>query len=228
MSKSISGPPGWRSGSVEKRFADTKPSSFDKKTRSVNAILSTGAEVARFYGREALRISPDAVGLDRMKNGSQIAVLDSHQSGGIANALGRLTAAWFARGALWGTIAFNETPNGELAMGMVERSEISGISIGYAVSEWEISDDDGNIIAPDEVRWNDDLIFTASRWSLHEASLVACPADPASGIRSLMGTGADRALIIGGGVTDVRQRMLSRMRMHIRERMTAAQGRVIK
>jgi HK97 family phage prohead protease len=213
--------------SVEKRFADTRPSSFDKKARSVIATLSTGGEVARFYGREALRISPEAVGLSRMKNGSQIPLLDSHQSGGIANALGRVTSTWFARDELMGKIAFNETPNGELAMGMVERHEITGISIGYAVREWEITDDQGDIVQADAIKWNDDLVFTATRWDLHEASLVSVPADPLSGIRS-MGSGIDRPLVIRGGAGghhDVRFRMLARERMAIRARMVERAGR---
>jgi hypothetical protein len=41
MTKSaIAGPRGWHAGLVEKRFADTKPSSCDAATRTVNAIIS--------------------------------------------------------------------------------------------------------------------------------------------------------------------------------------------
>jgi hypothetical protein len=36
-----------------------------------------------------------------------------------------------------------------------------------------------------DVRWDDDLTFTATRWQLFEASLVGVPADAASSIRSL-------------------------------------------
>jgi phage head maturation protease len=227
MTKSAIGPRGWHAGRREQRFADVAPSSFDAATRTVNAIISMGSPVARFYGTETLRISPEAVGLDRMKNGSQIPLLDSHKSDGISSALGRLTKTWFNRGALMGTLQFNETPNGELAMGMVERGEIAGISAGYCVREWEISDDAGNIVDPEGLRWDDDLTFTATKWDLLEASLVSVPADHLSGIRSMMGSGVDRAMIIGGGVADVRQRMLSRHRMLIKQRMHEAQARVI-
>jgi hypothetical protein len=98
-SSAIASPKGWYSGRVEQRFADTKPSSFDAASRTVNAIISMGSPVARFYGTERLLISPEAVGLDRMKGGSMIPLLDSHQSGGIANALGRVDRAWFKSGA---------------------------------------------------------------------------------------------------------------------------------
>jgi len=94
------GPRGWSRDQITTRFLNTAPSSYDRKSHSVNCIISTGAPVVRFYGTEVLRISPDAVGLERMKNGSQIPLLDSHQSGGISNALGRFSEIWFERGAL--------------------------------------------------------------------------------------------------------------------------------
>jgi hypothetical protein len=69
------------------------------------------------------------------------------------------------------------------------------------------------------MRWDDDdLIFTAVKWQLHEASLVSVPADPSSGIRSF-GTGHDRAAFIGtntGNADGVLARMLTRQRMHER------------
>jgi hypothetical protein len=229
MSKSSTGPRGWHAGRVEQRFADTKPSSFDKKSRTVDAIISMGSPVQRFYGTEVLRISRDAVGLDRMQNGSMIPLLDSHQAGGIAHALGRVQEAWFKAGALMGKLKFNQNPNGELAMQMVARGEIAGISAGYCVREWEITDEDGNIIEDAATRWDDKLTFTATKWELHECSLVSVPADPLSGIRSL-GSGLDRAMIGGGyriDTADIAARMMSRQRMHVRQSMADAQGRLI-
>jgi hypothetical protein len=152
-----------------------------------------------------------------------IPVLDSHQAGSIGNALGKVTQAWFDRGALWGTIAFNQTPNGKLAEGMTARGEISGISAGYCVRDWQITDSEGRVVDPDldRIRWDEDgLTFTATRWELHECSICTIPADPLSGIRSL-GTGLDRAFV--GTISrdnDVLARMLARQRMS--ERQSAA------
>jgi hypothetical protein len=232
MSMTSSGPRGWTPGKTDTRFADTKPTSFDAKARTVDCIISMGSPVQRFYGIEVLRISPEAVGLDRMKGGSIIPLLDSHQAGSISNALGRFTKTWFKRGGLMGTIAFNETPQGELAMGMVARNEIAGISAGYCVREWEITDEKGTVIDPDvsQIRWDEDgLTFTATRWDLHEGSLVTVPADPLSGIRSMMGSGIDRAAAGIGDyrVDSVRQRMESRMRMATRQRMVTTAQAVI-
>jgi hypothetical protein len=216
--KNIIGPRGWNPATVSHRYSDSSPvpSTYDAATRTVDCVISCGSPVARFYGTEVLRISNDAVDLDRMKNGSMIPLLDSHQGTGINNALGRFTKAWITRGALMGSIAFNDTPNGNLAMGMVARGEIAGISAGYSVKEWEITDAKGNILDPEmqNIRFDYDLTFTATRWSLHEGSLVSVPADALSGIRSL--GGGDRAMT-SDNIEAVRSRMLIRQRMHERQ-----------
>ena len=93
----------------------------------------------------------------------------------------------------------------EVATIMVQRGEIAGISAGYNVREWQITDADGKVLDPELMRINfdDDLTFTATRWELLEASLVSVPADGASYIRSF-GTGKHTNLI---------QNIKARMRM---------------
>jgi hypothetical protein len=218
----VPGPRGWNPGAINHRFADTKPTSFDAATRTVDCCISMGSPVTRFYGTEVLRISPDAVGLDRMKGGSVVPLLDSHQGVGITNALGRFTKAWFQRGGLMGQIKFNETPNGQLAMGMVERGEIAGISAGYTVTSWEVTSEDGKVLDPDvtNIRWDDNLTFTATRWILCEGSLVSVPADFLSGIRSL-GGGGERAFVPHPDrLADIHARMWTRQRMTERQSAT--------
>lgn len=192
-------------GVIDTRFADVAPASYSKKARTVDAVLSMGSPVKRFYGMEVLRISPQAVDLSRMEQGG-IPFLDHHNQGGIDNILGRITETWFKRGALMGRIKFNETEQGRKAEGMVARGEVAGVSAGYRVEDWEITDADGKVIDPDKdrVRWDDDLTFTATRWQLFEASLVGVPADGASMIRSL-GSGRDREVPL---IDDLAQRAL--------------------
>ncbi|MGD0332449.1 MAG: HK97 family phage prohead protease [Xanthobacteraceae bacterium] len=169
------------------RFADALPQSYDKTQRTVDAVLSMGSPVKRFYGTEVLRIDPAAVILDRIASGG-IPLLDSHNQWGINAALGRVKTAWFARGALMGRLVFNETEAGRNAEGMVARGELAGISAGYRVEEWEVTDGDGEIVDKDRLRWDDeDLTFTAVRWELLEASLVTIPADASAVVRSLSG-----------------------------------------
>lgn len=196
-----------RSDQVLHRLADTKtagaPSSYDKKAHTVDAVISVGSAVKRAYGTEMLRIAPAAVDLSRLHDGG-IPLLDHHQQAGIDSILGRVTNAWFERGALVGRIKFNQTEKGQKAEGMVARGELTGISAGYRVEEWEITDADGDLVDERDIGWDDDLTFTATRWQLFEASLVGVPADAVAGVRSISNPNE---------LADIRARMLARQRM---------------
>jgi phage head maturation protease len=190
MTKKIFGPPGWARRSSGKRTAAVigAPASFDAETRSVTAVLSRGSPVSRYFGVEKLRIGKEAVDLSRLDKGG-IMVLDSHTQASISNSIGRLTRVWFEGSSLYGRIRFNETVEGERAMGMVGRGEITSVSIGYVVDKWQVRDADGNVLDPeyDRIRPGDDLTFEAVKWRLLEASLVSVPADGEAMIRSYPG-----------------------------------------
>jgi phage head maturation protease len=199
-------------GIIAHRFVGGSPSSYDKATHSVDCVISTGAAVRRVYGTEVLRIDSKSVDLSRVSNGTAL-ILDSHSQATIGAVLGRIDSAWIKGGQLWGKIIFAQTPAGRQAEGMVSRGELKGISAGYSVSEWEISDSSGKVLDPDmSPRWDDDLTFTAVRFQILEASLVGVPADSGSVVRSFGG--------VAGVDLDVRSRMLARQRMH--ERAQAA------
>ena len=182
------GPRGWSPGSTSIRRGSVrvKAESYDEEARTVDAVISKGSPVQRIYGTERLEISPAAVNLGRLKNGAGIPVLDSHNQFGIGNALGRIDEAWFSNGALMGRIAFHDTDRGREAEGMVARGEISGVSAGYRVEEWEVKDEDGRTLNPekDRISFDDNLTYTAKRWELLETSLVTVPADADALIRS--------------------------------------------
>lgn len=198
---------------IETRLLDLSPTSYNKELRSVDAVLSKGSPVARAYGTEVLKISRDAIDLSRVF-GAGIPVLDSHQQVGLSNALGVVRAAWIEHAALLGTLQFNQTPEGKNAEGMVARKEVNGISIGYRVDDWTISDGEGHAVNPviDHLRWDDnDLTFTASKWSLLECSLCNIPADDHAGIRAF----GDRAYVpFYRANANVRARMRMRQNMH--------------
>jgi hypothetical protein len=200
-------PRGWHPGQIEKRFANTAPISFNRERRAVDAVLSLGSPVRRFYGTEVLRIEPSAVDVSRVLSGG-CPLLDSHQTSSISNALGTVQRVWFpGDGSLMGQLRFNKTPQGEAAMGMVARGEIAGISVGYRVDAWEATDASGAVV--DDPGWNDDdLVFTATRWQILESSLVSVGADAGATVRSLGGGNSE--------ISDIKARMLARQRMHDR------------
>jgi hypothetical protein len=214
---SIIGPKGWRRDQVLHRLdsgSALTPLSYDAKARTVDAILSVGAPVQRVYGTEILRITPASVDLGRVRAGLA-PVLDSHQGTSITQVLGRIGKTWFDGPALWGRLIFADTAQARVAEDMVASGMITGTSLGYRVSAWEITDADDNILDPEKthISWDADLTYTAIRFEILESSLVAVPADAAAIIRTL-GSGFDH-------VEAVRARMESRERMATRERMHA-------
>lgn len=191
---------------MQRRFSGadataSAPISYDAKNHTVDAVISKGSAVKRAYGTEVLRIAPDAVDLSRLREGG-IPLLDHHKQDGIDSMLGKLVSARFERGALIGTFKLNRTEQGKKAEGMVARKEITGISAGYRVESWLITDDDGDVVDEKSIRWDDDLTFTATRWQLFEASLVGVPADASAMVRS-MSIGANT-------IDDIRARMRAR------------------
>jgi phage head maturation protease len=105
---------------------------------------------------------------------------------------------------------------------MVKRGEITGVSAGYRVEEWEITDTDGRKVDPTFLRWDDELTFEAVRWQLLECSLVSCPADASAGIRAYV-SGVDRALTVADLSENMQACMAALARMQARERMHRAQ-----
>jgi hypothetical protein len=81
------------------------------------------------------------------------------------------------------------------------RSPASRPAIGSRL----ITDEDGDVVDERNTRWDDDLIFTATRWQLFEASLVGVPADGAAMVRSM-------SIISGNEIENIRARMACRAR----------------
>ena len=168
-----------------KRFLSVAPQTYDATERTVEIILSEGSAVERWYGIEVLSTEQSAVTTTRL-NSSGIPFLDSHMTDGMGAVIGRIVDVWFAEGRILGRAKFTETDAGKMAEGMVARREMAGVSIGYRVDAWTITDADGTVIDPDKTILNldDKLTFTATRWELLEVSLVSVPADPAAMVRS--------------------------------------------
>jgi phage head maturation protease len=206
MTKSF-GPRGWSAQQITTRFVTASPRSYNVEARTVDCVVSTGAPVARAYGTEILLISREAINTDRVTSG-MCPLLDSHKTDNIVHALGRVTKAWVERGALMATLAFNQTPEGDAALGMIARGEITGISAGYRVLEWSVADENGRIIDQETTLWDDSLIFTGVKWELLEVSIVSVPADSSAGVRNF-----DDLAYGDGELANIRARMQSRQNM---------------
>lgn len=154
------------------RAATFNASSYNAESRTVDAVFSSGAEVRRYFGSEFLTISEEAIDLNRV-GANLCPFLNAHNQWDIGAVLGRVVSARIEDGQLVGTLAFADTDAGRAAEGMVSRGELTGISIGYAVRTWTLTES-----TDDRDTW------TATRWELLEVSLVPVPADPSAGVRS--------------------------------------------
>jgi phage head maturation protease len=110
-------------------------------------------------------------------------------------------------------LTFNRTPEGDAALGMIVRGEVAGVSAGYRVSEWSVSDEDGQVVDQETARWDDSLVFTGIKWELLEVSIVAVPADSSAGIR-------DFDDLVYGDIDLINVRARMQARQNISDRMS--------
>ncbi|MCP4025681.1 MAG: hypothetical protein GY736_05130 [Sphingomonas sp.] len=158
------------------RAAAFTGSSYNAEARTIEAVFSAGSPVNRWFGTEQLAVSPEAIDLARV-GANLCPFLNAHNAYDVEGVLGRVIEARIDGGQLVGTIQFADTDAGRNAEGMVSRGEVTGISIGYNVRTWTLTE-----------QTDDADTWTATRWELLEVSLVPVPADPAAGVRSAPGT----------------------------------------
>lgn len=158
---------------LQTRAESRAPSTLDREARTVEAILSTGADVVRFDfdGEYIERLSIDASAID-LTRAEGAPVLDSHRQDALDRILGRLQSVRIENGALVGTIKISSRH--DAVLDDIEDGIIRGVSIGYTIEAHsdEVDRDTGQ------------RLRLATSWTLVEASLVAVPADAASTVRS--------------------------------------------
>lgn len=155
------------------------PDSYDQAARSVEAVLSAGTAVRRYWFTEELEISAEAIDLGRVERGV-CPLLDTHNQYELNAVIGRISNVRIEGGELIGTLHFSDTEAGRAVEARVAAGELRAISIGYRVTQWRMT----------EVDDNDHETWRAIRWELLEASLVPVPADPNAVVRSAPGTTA--------------------------------------
>lgn len=151
-----------------------EPNSYDAATRTVTAVISTGAAVSRydFQGEfdEALAISPEAVDLSRAIGGP---VLDNHQRSGSENVLGVIQEIWIDGKRLLAKLKFSGRSEVAGVLQDIADGVIRNVSTGYTVERFE-----------ETKAKNGRRTKTATRWTPREVSVVAIGADPGAAIRS--------------------------------------------
>jgi hypothetical protein len=147
------------------RSAPLVPSTFrrDGATAYVDATITKGAEVRRSFGFERLAVTREAVTLP-----ASVPLRDNHRTGSIRDRLGRAADFRFEPGGIVATLEIRDAAAADL----VERGDVTAVSIGYLPTAWA------------DTREGTRFVRTQTQWELREVSLTDNSADPSAQIRS--------------------------------------------
>jgi len=149
------------------RTIQPQPATLDQSARTVEAIVSTGADVQR--GGSIERLPLDNADISRLVGAP---VLDAHRTTSTRDQLGVVTAAAVTPEGIKVTLRFRSNTVAQAVLDDIQNGTLRGLSIGYTVASWK------------ESRHGNQRIRTASKWTPMEVSIVPVPADPGAHFRS--------------------------------------------
>jgi HK97 family phage prohead protease len=149
-------------------------SSIDAEARTVELSFSSDAPYKRFdwwnnrYYEEILSHEDGAVDLERL---SQIGVvLVNHDSRRLP--VGAVEKAWLDGNKGRALVRFDDDEESEAVFKKVQKGIMRGVSVGYKVDEWQITQPTDGRLAVEK----------ATRWEPLEISIVSVPADASVGV----------------------------------------------
>lgn len=164
-----------RKGSQVRTFSDTDVRAMEGGGNERKFILSFSSEepYERFWGKEILDHSPDAVDLTRL--GSIGVLLFNHDRDKV---LGKVNRVWLEDQRGMAEVEFDRDEASERVFQKVRSGTLKGVSIGYRISVIEevrpgAVSTDGRFQGPCDV---------ARRWMPYEISIVSVPADATVGV----------------------------------------------
>lgn len=152
---------------IHVRNLTPRPTTVDTASRTVEAIISTGADTPRAGFIERLDLS--GADLSRLVGAP---VLDAHRTASTRDQLGVIEAAELRPEGLWVRMKFRSNTAAESVLADIQDGTLRGLSIGYQVAEWE------------EKREGKTRIRIAKRLTPIEVSIVPVPADPGAHFRA--------------------------------------------
>lgn len=142
------------------RFIELDAGRADQARRTVPATISTEFAVNRGGYREVLLHGPENVDLSR----APLPLIESHD-GSTLN-IGTVEGLQVAGRKLRGNVRFGNTTRAQELWADVRDGIVRNLSVGYRVDDYTMDGDTQNV----------------TRWTPHEVSLVAVPADPSAGL----------------------------------------------
>lgn len=143
------------------RAASLAPTTYDPDTNTIEAIISTGADVQRAGYIERLPVAnADLRGI------AGAPVLDAHNQGSTRAVLGVIEKAWKAGGDIVARIKLSSRDDVAGIVRDIADGILRNLSIGYRVTRWADSTDSKG-----------QRLRTALAWAIREASFVPIGAD---------------------------------------------------
>lgn len=140
---------------------------IDAENRTVQVVASTENAVVRWFGREVLSHSPDAVDLERFNGGAP--VLHNHNRG---QQIGVVVpgSARLEKGRLKATMRFSANDFPQAVFRDIVDGIRQAVSIGYRVHNFQVQKSNAG----------EPKTHVADSWEPLEVSVVSVPADPAA------------------------------------------------
>jgi phage head maturation protease len=157
--------------SLTMRDAMARPSSWDAKARTIEAVIASNAPVSRRDAQgEFLEIlDPAGADLSALRGAS---VLDGHDQSGVASVIGVVEDARVEAGEIIARLRLSSRPELDPVVRDIGDGVIRHLSVGYSVEAWTDGTQAGK------------RSRTATKWTPREVSFVAVPADRNAHTRS--------------------------------------------
>lgn len=158
-------------GLITRQAPGARLSSYDPTSRTVEAVITTGAGVRRQdrFGAYEERLDVSAIDPAGLVG---TAILDEHQRGRAAHRIGTVLSAERKNGAIVANLQISGAADVAPIRERIEDGTLTHVSIGYSVSDWK------------EARSGETRVRTAVAWEIHEVSIVGIPADRDARLRA--------------------------------------------
>jgi len=165
-----------RALTLERKKTDDSAAStipgFDPDARTLTFTFSSEQPVQRWFGSEVLSHDAGAADLSRLNDSAPL--LFNHNMDDVIGVVESASINSSKQGEC--TVRFAKTARGDEVMGMVADGILRNVSFMYQALSYRIESDD------EDPYYDDDAIYTATKWLAFEISIVTVPADQTVGI----------------------------------------------
>lgn len=155
------------------RAATFAPSTWNAEAGTIEAVISTFADVVRRDAKGAYLERLDPTGLD-LSGLDGAPLLDGHRTESARDVIGSIVAHRMEGGKLVATIRLSQAADAAPIVARIAEGTVRGVSIGYRVSKWG---DETDPTTKGRIR-------KAVAWSISEASAVPIGADRGAKFRN--------------------------------------------